>query len=112
RFVVSASLDEIARRFRKDQHHNNQDNCLFVEVSDVETLSKSLQKAYPSKRDGNWNAIGPGVIPILGRIQTNCGQKEADGDCPLVAADNSAPNPFGCGLRLIQRDCCAQEANS
>src|ERR1700761_4592554 len=49
RFVVSASLDEIARCFRKDQHPNNQDNCLFVEVSDVETLSNSLQKSYPSK---------------------------------------------------------------
>ncbi len=81
----AAALDEVARRFGQHEHAAEEDDG-------------------PSELDGDGDAVGAGVVAVLGRVVDNGRQEQADGDGELVASDNSAADPFRRGLRLVQGD--------
>jgi hypothetical protein len=66
-----ASLDKVTGRVGQEEKTNTEDQA-------------------PGELDGDGNAIGTGVIAVLGRIHDDGGQHDTDGDAELVASDQSA----------------------
>lgn len=83
--VQLARADEEARRLGENEH-------------------AAKENEGPSELNGDRNAVAAGVIALTGSIVDDCGNEEADSDGPLVSADDGTTDPFGGGLRLVERD--------
>ena len=79
-------LDQITGCFGQDQH------------------SRDEYKS-PGELDGDRDAIGASVIPIMGRVVDDRCQEKTDGDGQLIGPYNHAADPFGSSFRLIKRNC-------
>ena len=49
----------------------------------------------PDKLEGNRNLVRRSVVPVFGSIVDDGGNKESDGDSPLICRHNGTTNPFG-----------------
>jgi hypothetical protein len=92
-FFVAVLLDQEARGFGEDQHADNEDDS-------------------PGELDGDGDTVATGVVTVLGGVVDDGGEEETDCDGELVCADDCTTDPFGRGLRLVERDCCGQETDT
>lgn len=82
---VALATDEVAGRLGKHEHSTDKDQG-------------------PGKLDGNGNAVGAGVLALVGGVVDDGGEQEADGDGELVASDDGTADPLGSRLSLVEGD--------
>lgn len=71
-----ALLDEVTRRIGKEEQATAEDEG-------------------PGELDGDGNAIGTGVVPVLGAVDDDRGKQQTDGDAELVACYQGTTNLAG-----------------
>lgn len=49
----------------------------------------------PHKLEGNRNLVRRSVVLVFGSVVDDGGNKESDGDSPLICRHNGTTNPFG-----------------
>lgn len=87
-----ALLDEVAGRFGQHKQTTSQNDG-------------------PQHLESNWDAIGAGVIAILGSIINACRCHQTDCDAELVSRDNSSTDLARRDLRHVQDDDGRDETN-
>lgn len=61
------------------------------------------EREEPLERNGD--PVRASVSPEMGAVVHDGGEKNADGDCKLVCANDQSTDPFGSGLGLVEWYC-------
>ena len=76
-FLELALFDEESRGFRQDEQASGENDG-------------------PEELHGDGDAVGAGVVAVLGRVDDAVGHEDPDGDAELVAGYQGSPDLFGC----------------
>lgn len=90
--------------------------CCVIEPVFLDIVTRRLgeeeqsesKNESPDELDADRDAVGSGVIPVLGAVDSSVGNQNTDGDAELVSGDEGTANFAGSDLRHVQDNYSSQ----
>ena len=58
----------------------------------------------PGELNCDWDSVRARIVPLVGGIVDDSGEKKTDSNCELVASYNDTSDPLWCCFGLIERN--------